>query len=90
MTKQELSVKIMQFLDRCATLRADFDPEFDEECDKFSAPDSSMLYVAALTLQEDGVPCRVMSQWSMSGAYKGTSEDEKEHNEIIKELTQFY
>lgn len=89
-TSKELAEKIFAFLKRCALERADFDPEWDDEEDRYASPDASMMKAAAESLLAGKKPDRVLSGWSMSGAYRGTEEDGKEHKEILDALREFY
>lgn len=86
-----LSQQIFDFLKKYAKTAADFDPVLDDESERFNGPDSSMLYSAALMLQNNEEPSRlfVHSDWH-SGCYKTSLDDEGEkiHSSILKEISQ--
>lgn len=65
----ELHEEIAEFLKKHAKIAASYDPEFDDEEDRFNGPDSSMLNCAAELMAQGKAPCLVHSEWG-SGCYE--------------------
>lgn len=72
--KLQLAKEIKAFVEKYAKIRADFDPEWDEEEDRFNGPDSAMMAAAAEQLENGEKPLRVHSDWH-SGCYKTNLDD---------------
>jgi hypothetical protein len=51
--RTKLADEITQFLDKHAVTAANYDPEFDEPGDRFTGPDSGMMFMAAEGLRQD-------------------------------------
>jgi hypothetical protein len=51
---QILAQFIFEFLGRYAGVRPDYDPEYDEDDEKFTSPDASILFAAATHLKQCG------------------------------------
>ncbi len=87
--KQKLGIRINLFLDKYAGLNANWDPEFDEENEKYSSPDASTLKYCADVLALNMTPHDYNSSWESGGYEPYTSkEGREEHNAIINELKQ--
>lgn len=87
MEHKELSQAILAFLDKYAKIAADFDPEYNDEDEKFNGPDSSMFYAAAKLLEMGRNPCTVWSGWG-SGCYKTNLDDKgfEIHQRLLKSV----
>ena len=86
---KKLSVDIFDFLSLYAKDSASYDPEFDDEEDRFNGPDSSMMFIAAKLLSQGRKPCVVLSDWG-SGCYKmNDSEGVKIHASLLERLNEF-
>lgn len=83
----ELAARIIDFLEKYAKIRPDWDAVYDEEEDKFTSPDASMLKYCADMLYMDKKPLSCFSEWS-SGGYGPYSsvEGREEHDTIVKEI----
>lgn len=84
---KELSKRIYKFLDKFAGIRPDYDPEYDDEEDKFTSPDASMLKYCADLLSKELKPTRCFSEWS-SGGYNpfSSKEGREEHDYLVSEV----
>jgi hypothetical protein len=89
----ELADDIFAFIEQYAEIKADFDPDYDEDSEKFASPDASILYAAAEMLKKDHcIPDNfsLASSWGSGGYSPYTSkEGEKTHDLIINKLSQF-
>jgi len=90
MNNLDLAEKIDLFLTQYADIKPDYDPEFDDEEDKFTSPDASELALVSKLIKEQLVVPKdltVHSNWG-SGGYSPYTSDEgqKKHNEILKEV----
>lgn len=87
MGHKQLSKEILAFLAKYAKDKADFDPEFEDEEERFNGPDSSMFYAAAKMLQAGRKPCAVLSGWG-SGCYKTNVDDKgfEIHQHLLKRV----
>jgi hypothetical protein len=83
----ELSKRIYNFLDKYASIRPDYDPEHDDESEKYTSPDASDLRYCADLLKNEDKPTFIWSEWS-SGGYKpyNSKEGRIEHDSIISEI----
>jgi hypothetical protein len=86
---EELSVKIKNFLDEYAGVIPDFDPEYDDECDKFTSPDAGILFAASEMLAKDlkiQPSFIVFSEWG-SGGFKpyNSKAGRLLHDEIVED-----
>lgn len=85
----ELAKKIKLFLSRHACLNADFDPEFDDEDDKYASPDAGMLFAAQQSLERTGTLPNTLymhSSWESGGYTPYTDKKARDqHDEIVKE-----
>lgn len=85
-----LSAKIFSFLEKYAKTAADFDPAYDDASERFNGPDSSMLYSAAIMIENDTELSRlfVHSDWH-SGCYKTNldSDGEQIHSSILDAIS---
>ena len=82
-----LSKEIDAFIAKYAKIKADFDPEFDDEEDRFNGPDASMMEAAAKQLADGQIPLRVHSDWG-SGCYdtRVDSEGFKTHEDLVARI----
>lgn len=87
MTHIELSERIYKFLDQYAGIRPDWDAEFDNEDEKYTSPDASMMKACADYIKDGLKPPFCHSEWG-SGGYKPYSSEEgrKEHDFLVKEI----
>lgn len=83
----QLSKEIKAFIAKYAKIKADFDPEWDDEDERFNGPDSAMMAVAAEQLANGQKPIRVHSGWS-SGCYEMylDSEGFKIHENLVDRI----
>jgi hypothetical protein len=84
---------VFQFLINHGDILPDFDPKFDEESEKFTSPDASILFAAATILSRDGIlpyNFTLDSSWG-SGRYIPFNDDYAIalHNRLIIELKGF-
>jgi hypothetical protein len=84
---KELAERIYKFLNKYAGIRPDWDPEFDDEDDKYTSPDASQMKYCADMLSRELKPLQCWSEWS-SGGYKpySSKEGRAEHNYLVKEI----
>lgn len=88
MFKKVLARQILEFLERYGQIRPDYDPNFEDEEDKFTGPDSAMLLVAARQLEQDQAPSfHVHSTWE-SGCYAPYSSQQGRelHDRLMKKI----
>lgn len=85
---QALAQRIYRFLEAYAAIRGDYDPEYDDEEDKYASPDASMLKGAADLLMAGQMPKRCWSEWG-SGGYRpyASAEGRLEHDALVAELS---
>lgn len=83
----QLSKEIDAFIAKYAKIKADFDPEFDDEEERFNGPDASMMEAAAKQLADGQIPLRVHSDWG-SGCYdtRVDSEGFKAHEDLVARI----
>lgn len=86
-----LSREIFDFIGEFAEIKADFDPDFDDEDEKFASPDASVLFAAATILKSGKALPKdfsLHSSWESGGYSPYTSEKgKKQHDEIIIKLS---
>lgn len=85
---KQLAKRIYSFLEKYAGIRPDFDPQYEEDYEKYTSPDASMLRYCADMLNQEKIPQqRPFSQWS-SGGYKPytSKEGKEEHDYLVKEI----
>ena len=82
-----LSLEINDFIAKYAKIKADYDPEYEDEEDRFNGPDSSMMEFAAKQLAKGEIPIRVHSDWA-SGCYKMFVDDNglKTHEDLVSRI----
>lgn len=86
---QELAQKIAGFLDKYAGRKPDFDPQFDDESERFTSPDASILFEAGKMLSKfPALPedFAIFSSWE-SGGYAPYQDKEGKalHDEIVQQ-----
>lgn len=85
-----LSARILTFLETHAHLNADFDPEYDDEDDKYGSPDAGNLFTIARQLRDSGkLPSSLKadSSWESGGYYPYTDKKARaEHDQLIAEI----
>ena len=83
----QLSKEINAFIAKYAKIKADFDPEFDDEEERFNGPDASMMEAAAKQLADGQIPLRVHSDWG-SGCYDTRVDNEgfKTHEDLVARI----
>jgi hypothetical protein len=83
----KLSDRIYKFIDKYAGIKPDFDPEYDDEDDKFTSPDASQMKYCADMLSKGLKPTQCWSEWG-SGGYKPyiSKEGREEHDFLVKEI----
>ena len=83
----ELAKRIYSFLDEYAGISPNYDPEYDDENDKYTSPDASTLKYCADTLRENKIPVHCFSEWGSGGYHPYTSKKGRyEHDYIITEI----
>lgn len=83
----ELVERIYKFLDQYAGIRPDWDAEFDEEDEKYTSPDASMMKYCADMIKDGLVPSHCHSDWGSGGyAPYGSKEGIIEHNYLVSEI----
>lgn len=84
LSDQELGNIALAFVEKHARIRPDFDPQWDDEDEKWSGPDSAMLQSAAKSLNNGDKPIIVHSDWG-SGSYHGLQNRQlhQEHDAIV-------
>lgn len=89
---KNFSESIFKFLEKFAEIKADHDPEFDDEDEKFASPDASILYAAATILSDGNLlpqDFSLASSWESGGYTPYSSKEGKiEHDLIISKLSQ--
>ena len=87
--KKLLGTEIKKFLDDYAGIRPDFDPEYDEEYEKYTSPDASeLLCCSELFLKGEDVSTPPRSYYS-SGGYKMGEDVSKLHESLIERIKPF-
>lgn len=83
--KKILAQRIYNFLEKYAGINPNFDPEHDEDHEKYNSPDASQMRYCADMLSQDNKPLRCWSEWS-NGGYKPSNsmEGRKEHDELVE------
>lgn len=82
-----LSNRIKVFLDTYANIRPDYDEDYDDEDEKYTSPDASMLKHCADVLSLGQIPTECWSEWSSGGYRPYTSKEGKlEHDSIVSEI----
>lgn len=86
---KELAQKIYIFLDKYAGIRPDFEPEYEDDEDKYASPDASQMRYCADMLSKGEIPSQCWSEWS-GGGYKpySSKEGQEEHDQLVKEVYQ--
>lgn len=84
---KRLAKRIYKFLDKYAVIKADYDPDFEEDAEKYASPDAATLRYCADMLVEGLQPVPCWSEWG-SGGYKpyNSIEGKKEHDELVAKL----
>ena len=84
---KKLAERIYLFLEEYAATRPDWDEEFDDDDEKYTSPDASMLRYCADMLKDERIPDRCFSEWG-SGGYKPytSKKGREEHDFLIKEI----
>lgn len=82
-----LSDIIYDFLDKYAAIKPDWDADYDDEEEKYTSPDASMLKYCADMISEGFKPETCDSSWE-SGGYKpySSKEGRLQHDIIKKEI----
>lgn len=84
---KQLAKRIYIFLEKYAGIRPDFNPEYDEDYEKYTSPDASMMRYCADMLNEEKKPERCFSEWGSGGYEPYTSKEGKEeHDYLVKEI----
>ncbi len=87
---KELADKIYNFLNKYAGIRPNWNPEYDDEDDKFTSPDASELKCCADMLKNGLKPLKCFSEWGSGGYIPYTSkEGREEHDNLVKEINKF-
>lgn len=85
-----LAERIYKFLDEYAGIRPDWDSDYDDDDDKFTSPDASMMKYSADMLNKGERPESCWSSWDSGGYVPYTSEDgRKEHDSLKKEIYKY-
>lgn len=84
---KRLAKRIYKFLDRYAVIKADYDPDFEDDAEKYASPDASALRSCADMLAEGLQPVSCWSEWG-SGGYQpyNSTEGRREHDELVAKL----
>lgn len=87
--KKRLGKEIKEFLDEYACIRPDFDPEFDEDYEKYTSPDASeLLFCSELLIKGEDIHRYPWSDYS-SGGYKRGKEVFDLHESLKKRIVCF-
>lgn len=79
--------RIYLFIDKYAGIRPDYDPEYDDEEDKFTSPDASILKYCADIINKGFKPENCWSSWGSGGYTPYTSKEGKtEHDYLVSEI----
>lgn len=83
----KLSKEIKAFIAKYAKIKADYDPEYEDEEDRFNGPDSAMMELAAKQLEKGEIPIRVHSDWG-SGCYNMFLDQDgfKVHEDLVSRI----
>jgi len=83
----DLSNRIINFLDEYAVLNPNWDSEYDDEYDKFASPDAAQMKYCVELLSKGEKPSRCWSEWG-SGGYKPyiSKEGRAEHDLLVKNV----
>ncbi len=82
---KQLASDIRDFLAKYAKLSPNYDPKYDDECEKFNGPDSGMLLYSAEMLEKGLKPDRCWSEYG-SGCYTRTEEGRKIHDDLVSKV----
>lgn len=83
----ELSQRIDKFIEEYAGIRPDYDPDYDDDDEKYTSPDASEMLKCSMMLKNNMKPDYCFSQWSSGGYVPYTSVvGELEHDAIKTEI----
>lgn len=84
---KQLANDILDFLDKYASISPNYNPDFDDDDDKYTGPDPGQLKIAAIKLKNGQKPNRVWSEWG-SGCYKpyNSADGRKIHDDLLKRI----
>lgn len=86
---KKLAKRIYKFLDKYAAIKADYDPDFEEDTDKYASPDATMLRICADRLAA-GLSLKTLRCWSEwgSGGYRpyASKEGRAEHDDLVLQI----
>jgi hypothetical protein len=82
---KQLSERIYKFIEKYASIRPDYDPEYDD--DKYTSPDASIMKYCADMLSKGLKPDQCHSSWE-SGGYKpySSKDGREEHDYLVKKI----
>ena len=87
--KKILAKDIKDFIDKYAGIRPDFDPEYDEEYEKYTSPDASELLYCSERLEQGGEIERFPWSDYSSGGYKRGAEVLEQHQALLERIKPF-
>ena len=87
--KKILAKDLKDFLEEYGKIKADYDPEYDEEYERFSSPDASELLYASERLSEGHDLERYPWSEFGSGGYVYSSEVSKKHDALLDRVKPF-
>ena len=87
--KKLLAKDIKDFIDKYAGIRPDFNPEYDEECEKYTSPDASELLYASERLAKGELLERFPWSEHGSGGYKMGKDVFEEHQALLERVKPF-
>lgn len=84
---KQLANDIDKFIEKYAAISPNYDPEYDNEEDRFTGPDPGQLSMASKLLKIGRKPDRVWSEWN-SGCYKPYNDKtgKQLHDSLIKRI----
>lgn len=87
--EKQLGKDIKEFLESYGKIKADYDPEYDEEYERFSSPDASELLYCSERLEQGGEIERFPWSDYSSGGYKRGAEVLEQHQALLERIKPF-
>lgn len=89
-SNKNFAQRIYCFLDKYAGIRPNYDPQHDDEYEKYTSPDAAQMRYCADMIAKGIKPLQCHSEWG-SGGYKPYSsrEGREVHDYLVKEIYKF-
>lgn len=89
-SNKNFAQRIYEFLDKYAGIRPTYDPQHDDEYEKYTSPDAAQMKYCADMIANGIKPFQCHSEWE-SGGYKpySSKEGREEHDFLVNEIYKF-